>query len=349
MRENFLLLPILLSFACAEWVKITNNKHFQWHQGDGQAICGEKARHTTGICRRMFSNGKPIVECNTDVFFDGYGVPDARGSGRAERFRRRGVWCVGSREFPQHYQFSTGGRKPPTVGGLEPNRPRPHSEIAALSDLFDIRSGLQLDTWASTISRKVGVYTRYDVFLYQSHEPPCTTDDVGVRHGALHERMACSLFLGQLVEQVRQDERSFNIYVFTPKGPVTTYGTPLSRQEVAHFMGVGTVPHPGNEWSEGDITERHQGITYDELKRYILRELNKKEEKNLCSMLISMLEREYPNYYEYLDLPGFGAFGVDYPGVNDEGFVADDVLCDRSSRSHRRHRRWRRLRRCLLN
>ena len=323
-------------------------RSFTWHQGDGRAVCGEQARHLTGICRRVFSASGPIVECNTDVFFDGYGLPDAaRRSGQAERIPRKGFSCVGSREFPKKYQLMLpGGQLPPLVGGNEGQRPRPHSEIAALSDLFGIPSNQPLDTWVSQIRRQVAG-GRYDVFLYQSQQEACG-GVVGVRHILLRERMSCSRFLTNLVEQVNSvGDCRLNIYVFTPNNRVTTYGSDgLSRREVAHFRGVN-VDNSGDEGPEEDISD--QGIAYDELKRYILRQLSKKEEKNLCSMLMNILEREYPNYYEYLDLPGFGEFGVDSPGLNDEVFAVDDGRCDKSGGSRLRHRRWRRLLRRLSN
>ena len=120
----------------------------------------------------------------------------------------------------------------PAEDGLEASRPRPHSEIAALQDLFNIPGGSTVSKWVEIISRTLKSKLKdltgqtrepiqeFQVVLFNSAHPPCPQGQVGrrLRDAGMAERLCCDEFLRQVADGVNAEfEGLFAIIVASPK------------------------------------------------------------------------------------------------------------------------------------
>lgn len=192
--------PIIFVLALRPGWKRSDGDRLLWPIGWGNRICPPGLHTTVALFICKTSKQKPFVVMSEHIYSDTVGAPYA-GKG-TEKI------CVPTREVPPQ-------PKVPLDIAHEHQRPRPHSEIAALQDLFDIKGGATADQWVDRIYRALtagqnaftGVekdtITEFHVMLFNSRKPPCKeTGSVG--YATLKHRRCCSEFLKKVADDVNE-------------------------------------------------------------------------------------------------------------------------------------------------
>ena len=115
-------------------------------------------------------------------------------------------------------------------GALEPYKPKPHSEIGALQDLFNIEGGQTICEWGKKIldalrnknlpgmrSSGGAEISEFHVWLHNSRLPPCKESTVRTKHTSFMERSPCDNFLSKVARYVNDHGAPhFAIHVLVP-------------------------------------------------------------------------------------------------------------------------------------
>ena len=199
---------VLVALAGSVWTR--QDGSIDWLVGDGGAFCSG-AQHVTVACYTVVRQGLPDVTFCSDKIYMNTRADEVKGM-----ITYNDRPCQGTRE--RQRDWITGPSALPQTG-----HPRPHSEIAALQDLFRIPGGRSGDDWARRIVRilrghlRVGLNVtglrQFHVWLYNSRHPPCYD---GMVPGAHDPRCPCSDFLSYVAQKVNEAGFEFAIHVQWP-------------------------------------------------------------------------------------------------------------------------------------
>ena len=211
-------------------------------------IASRQPELITSACYTVvFGDGSANTFCSPAVYMDMMAGTDGRLSTNQDS--RRLPTCYGTKEAPQEQ---------PQEGDNE--KPKAHSEIAAMQDLFGISGGLNYRQWANAIVRSVkddmwGARTlkTMHVWLYNSANPPCHNTDTGnpakkgsSRHRALPDRCPCHRFLDRVARLVTDRKFPMYIHVISPGPTHVVYPLDASPDRVSAPLDGSVERIPGN-------------------------------------------------------------------------------------------------------